>query len=50
MNDLKQSNVWNNLNALKKGNIYLMDSSAITGGPLAIKYALQNMTNALHKF
>lgn len=50
MNDLKQSNVWNNLNAVKKGNIYSMDSSAITGGPLAIEYALQNIINALHKF
>ncbi len=50
MNDLNQSNVWNKLNAVKKGNIYLMDSSAITGGPLAIEYALQNITNALHKF
>ncbi|MGG4455126.1 ABC transporter substrate-binding protein [Brevibacillus porteri] len=49
MNDLKQSNVWNNLNAVKKGNVYLMDSSAITGGPLAIEYALQNIINALRK-
>ncbi|MFG0239001.1 ABC transporter substrate-binding protein [Brevibacillus porteri] len=49
MNDLKQSKVWNNLNAVKKGNVYLMDSSAITGGPLAIEYALQNITNALRK-
>lgn len=49
MNDLKQSKVWNNLNAVKKGNIYLMDTSAITGGPLAIEYALQNITNALRK-
>ncbi|HEY2494367.1 MAG TPA: ABC transporter substrate-binding protein [Paenibacillus sp.] len=47
MNDLKQSNVWNNLNAVKKGNVHLMDNSAITGGPLAIVYALQNITNAL---
>ncbi|EON70884.1 ABC transporter substrate-binding protein [Lysinibacillus sphaericus] len=50
MNDLKQSNVWNNLNAVKKGNVHLMDTSAITGGPLAIEYALQNITDALHKF
>ncbi|AJS60917.1 ABC transporter substrate-binding protein [Paenibacillus sp. IHBB 10380] len=49
MNVLKQSNVWNNLNAVKKDNVYLMDTSAITGGPLAIEYALQNITNALHK-
>ncbi|MED1799939.1 ABC transporter substrate-binding protein [Brevibacillus porteri] len=49
MNDLKQSKVWNNLNAVKKGNVYLMDTSAITGGPLAIEYALQNITNALRK-
>ncbi|WP_018754255.1 ABC transporter substrate-binding protein [Paenibacillus terrigena] len=49
MNDLKQSNVWNAMNAVKKGNVYLMDNSAITGGPLAIEYALQNITNALLK-
>ncbi|WP_028547126.1 ABC transporter substrate-binding protein [Paenibacillus taiwanensis] len=50
MNDLKQSKVWNNLNAVKKGHIYLMDTSAITGGPLAIEYALQNIKSALIKF
>jgi len=49
MKDLKQSNVWNNLNAVKEGNIHLMDTSAITGGPLAIEYALQNIKNALNK-
>ncbi|GKU77232.1 ABC transporter substrate-binding protein [Paenibacillus sp. L3-i20] len=49
MNDLKQSNIWNNLNAVKKENVYLMDTSAITGGPLAIEYALQNIINALNK-
>ncbi|MGF9905251.1 ABC transporter substrate-binding protein [Brevibacillus porteri] len=49
MNDLKQSKVWNNLNAVKKGNVHLMDTSAITGGPLAIEYALQNITSALRK-
>lgn len=49
MSELQQSNVWNNMNAVKKGNIYLMDTSAITGGPLAIEYALQNITNALQK-
>lgn len=49
MNDLKQSNVWNNLNAVKKRNVHLMDVSAITGGPLAIEYALQNITSALRK-
>lgn len=49
MNELKQSNVWNKLNAVEKGNVYLMDSSAITGGPLAIEYALRNITNAFHK-
>jgi len=49
MNDLHQSNVWNNLNAVKKGHVYLMDTSAITGGPLAIEYALQNITGALRK-
>ncbi|GED70893.1 hypothetical protein BRE01_45950 [Brevibacillus reuszeri] len=46
---INQSNVWNNLNAVKKGHVYLMDSSAITGGPLAIEYALQNITGALRK-
>ncbi len=49
MSELQQSNVWNNMNAVKKGNIHLMDTSAITGGPLAIEYALQNITNALQK-
>ncbi|OAB26115.1 ABC transporter substrate-binding protein [Paenibacillus macquariensis subsp. defensor] len=47
MNGLKQSNVWNAMNAVKKGNVYLMDNSAITGGPLAIEYALQNILSAL---
>lgn len=47
MSELNQNNVWNNMNAVKKGNIYLMDTSAITGGPLAIEYALQNITDAL---
>ncbi|PAQ14716.1 ABC transporter substrate-binding protein [Bacillaceae bacterium SAOS 7] len=47
MSDLEKSNVWNGLNAVKKGNVYLMDSSAITGGPLATEYALQNMINSL---
>lgn len=49
MNELKQSNVWNNLSAVKKGNVHLMDTSAITGGPLAMEYALQNITNTLGK-
>ncbi|WP_289136962.1 ABC transporter substrate-binding protein [uncultured Brevibacillus sp.] len=49
LNDLNQSNVWNNLNAVKKGHVYLMDTSAITGGPLAIEYALKNITGALRK-
>lgn len=49
MSELNQSNVWNNMNAVKKGNIHLMDTSAITGGPLAIEYALQNITEALQK-
>ncbi|MED2257049.1 ABC transporter substrate-binding protein [Brevibacillus parabrevis] len=49
MNDLQQSKVWNNLNAVKKGNVHLMDTSAITGGPLAIQYALQHITDALRK-
>lgn len=49
MSELNQSNVWNNMNAVKKGNIHLMDTSAITGGPLAIEYALQNITKALQK-
>lgn len=47
MNELTQSKVWNNLNAVKKGNVYSMDTSAITGGPLAMEYALQNITSAL---
>lgn len=47
MNNLEQSNVWNSLNAVKKGNVYLMDTSAITGGPLATEYALQNIINSL---
>ncbi|WP_155590497.1 iron-siderophore ABC transporter substrate-binding protein [Lysinibacillus cavernae] len=49
MTELKQNNVWNNMNAVKKGNIHLMDTSAITGGPLAIEYALQNIINALQR-
>ncbi|UNK18328.1 ABC transporter substrate-binding protein [Paenibacillus sp. N3/727] len=49
MNGLKQSKVWNAMNAVKKGNVHLMDTSAITGGPLAIEYALQNITIALRK-
>lgn len=49
MNNLKQSNVWNAMNAVKEGNVYLMDNSAITGGPLAIDYALQNILSALLK-
>lgn len=49
MNDLKQSNVWNAMNAVKKGNVYLMDNSAITGGPLATEYAMQNILTALRK-
>ncbi|KGX87328.1 iron-siderophore ABC transporter substrate-binding protein [Pontibacillus litoralis] len=46
MSELEGSNVWNDLNAVKKGNVYLMDSSAITGGPLATEYALHHMLNA----
>ncbi|MDO3681029.1 ABC transporter substrate-binding protein [Paenibacillus ehimensis] len=49
MNEFNQSNVWNAMNAVKKGNVHLMDSSAITGGPLAIQYALQNITGSLSK-
>ncbi|WP_019418975.1 ABC transporter substrate-binding protein [Paenibacillus sp. OSY-SE] len=49
MNGLKQSNVWNAMNAVKKGNVYLMDNSAITGGPLATEYAMQNILTALRK-
>ncbi len=49
MHDLEQSSVWGNLTAVKKGNVYLMDTSAITGGPLAIQYALQNIISNLLK-
>lgn len=49
MNGLEQSNVWNAMNAVKKGNVYLMDNSAITGGPLATEYAMQNILTALRK-
>ncbi|MEB7452529.1 ABC transporter substrate-binding protein [Lysinibacillus sphaericus] len=47
LSELNENNVWNNMNAVKKGNIHLMDTSAITGGPLAMEYALQNITKAL---
>lgn len=47
LSELNENNVWNNMNAVKKANIHLMDTSAITGGPLAMEYALQNITKAL---
>ncbi|GGG28580.1 ABC transporter substrate-binding protein [Lysinibacillus alkalisoli] len=45
--DIEESQVWNNLNAVQKDNVYMMDTSALTAGPLAIQYALDNMITAL---
>jgi len=47
MDELKQNKVWNHLKAVANENVYLMDTSAITGGPLAIQYALEHIVDAL---
>lgn len=49
MKELQQSSIWNGLTAVQKDQVYVMDTSAITGGPLATQYALESMLEALTK-
>ena len=47
LDGLNNNSVWNNLNAVKKGNVHFLDISAVTGGPLATKYGVQSIVDAL---
>lgn len=47
LDDLANNSVWNSLNAVKSGNVYFLDISAVTGGPLATKYGVQSIIDAL---
>jgi len=45
--ELSKSKVWNSLSAVKKGQVFTMDISANAGGPLAVKYAVDRISQAL---
>ncbi|HIT91244.1 MAG TPA: ABC transporter substrate-binding protein [Candidatus Merdenecus merdavium] len=47
LEDLENNSVWNSLNAVKNGNVYFLDISAVTGGPLATEYGVQYIIDAL---
>ncbi len=49
LKDLEKNSVWNSLEAVKNGNVYFLDISAITGGPLATEYGIESIINALSK-
>lgn len=49
LKDLENNSVWNSLKAVKNGNVYFLDISAVTGGPLATEYGINSIINALSK-
>ncbi|MBU5592686.1 ABC transporter substrate-binding protein [Clostridium sp. MSJ-4] len=49
LDGLNNNSVWNSLNAVKKGNVHFLDISAVTGGPLATKYGVKSIIDALSK-
>lgn len=46
---LNNNSVWNSLKAVKNKNVYFLDISAVTGGPLATEYGVQTIVEALSK-
>lgn len=49
MGELGKNSVWNALTAVKEGHIYPMGLSGLAGGPLAAKYGIQVILDALAK-
>ncbi len=47
MDELSKNSVWNSLTAVKEGHVYPIDLSGLTGGPLATKYGVQTVLDAL---
>lgn len=47
MKELESNSVWNSLTAVKEGHVYPIDVSELTGGPLAVKYGVQTVLDAL---
>jgi iron complex transport system substrate-binding protein len=44
-----ENSVWNSIPAVKEGRVYPFDLSGLTGGPLASKYGIQTVLDALAK-
>lgn len=49
MEELNNNSVWSSLTAVKEDHVYPMDLSGLTGGPLATKYGVQTVLDALTK-
>ena len=47
MEELGKNSVWNSLKAVKEGQVYSIDLSALSGGALASKYGVQVVSDAL---
>lgn len=47
--NVKNDTVWQNINAVKNGNIYFLDISLNTGSPLAIELAAKTITESLEQ-
>lgn len=47
MDELNKNSVWSALTAVKEGHVYAIDLSGLTGGPLATKYGVQTVLDAL---
>jgi iron complex transport system substrate-binding protein len=45
--ELNSNSVWNSLKAVKNNNVYLIDRSAYSGGPLAIRYGIDAILESL---
>lgn len=46
---LSKSEVWNALSAVQKDNVYRIDRSAFSGGPLSIEFGIETILNAIKK-
>lgn len=47
--ELEKNSVWNSLTAVKENHVFSIDTSGLTGGPLATKYGVQTVLDALTK-
>ncbi len=47
--NLESNALWNSLSAVKQGNVYILDRSAFSGGPLAMELGVKAIENAMTK-